>query len=63
MNINVIVGRLILSGDLALANNLNRPALSCRGKASRVFSPVSVIFKGSGFYITDNREKESGSAS
>lgn len=30
----------------------------CGGKASRVFSPVSVIFKGSGFYITDSRKKE-----
>jgi putative FmdB family regulatory protein len=25
----------------------------CGGKASRVFSPVPIIFKGSGFYTTD----------
>ena len=39
------------------------PCPKCRGKAHRVFLPVSVIFKGSGFYIADNRGKESGSAS
>ena len=25
----------------------------CKGKAKRVFSPVPVIFKGSGFYVND----------
>ena len=34
----------------------------CRGKARRVLRPVPVIFKGSGFYVTDNR-KTSGSLS
>jgi putative FmdB family regulatory protein len=28
----------------------------CRGKARRVIHSVPVIFKGSGFYITDNRK-------
>jgi len=28
----------------------------CQGKAHRVFHPAPVIFKGSGFYITDNRK-------
>jgi len=27
----------------------------CGGSAERVFSPVPIIFKGSGFYTTDNR--------
>ncbi len=27
----------------------------CGDKTKRVFSPVPVIFKGSGFYITDSR--------
>jgi putative FmdB family regulatory protein len=27
----------------------------CQGEAYKVFSPVPVIFKGSGFYITDSR--------
>ena len=29
----------------------------CKGKAKRVFTPVPIIFKGSGFYVTDNRSK------
>ena len=28
----------------------------CQGKARRVFRSVPVIFKGSGFYVTDNRK-------
>ena len=27
----------------------------CGGDAQRVFTPVPVIFKGSGFYVTDHR--------
>ena len=26
----------------------------CHGKAHRLFSPVPIIFKGSGFYVTDS---------
>ncbi|MBI4188329.1 MAG: zinc ribbon domain-containing protein [Chloroflexi bacterium] len=33
----------------------------CGGDAMRVFSPVPVIFKGSGFYVTDYRGKNSSS--
>ncbi|MBI4181214.1 MAG: FmdB family transcriptional regulator [Chloroflexi bacterium] len=29
----------------------------CGGKARRIFSPAHIIFKGSGFYVTDSREK------
>ncbi len=32
----------------------------CRGKARRVFVPVPVIFKGSGFYVTDHRKDDKG---
>jgi putative FmdB family regulatory protein len=28
----------------------------CHNGAQRCFSPVPVIFKGSGFYVTDNRK-------
>ena len=28
----------------------------CHGEAHRLFSPVSIIFKGSGFYSTDSRQ-------
>ena len=27
----------------------------CQGEARRIFSPVSIIFKGSGFYVTDSK--------
>ena len=29
----------------------------CQGKARRVIHSIPVIFKGSGFYITDSRKK------
>jgi putative FmdB family regulatory protein len=29
----------------------------CGGQARRVFSPVPIIFKGPGFYITDSRQE------
>jgi putative FmdB family regulatory protein len=32
----------------------------CQGKARRVIHSVPVIFKGSGFYITDNRKSVPG---
>ncbi len=28
----------------------------CRGKVRRLFSPSAIIFKGSGFYVTDSRD-------
>lgn len=31
----------------------------CNGHVHRVMQPVGVIFKGSGFYVTDNRGKSS----
>ena len=27
----------------------------CEGEGLRLFSPVPIIFKGSGFYVTDNK--------
>jgi putative FmdB family regulatory protein len=35
---------------------------ACGGELKRIISPAPVIFKGSGFYITDSR-KPSGSGS
>jgi len=32
----------------------------CKGKARRVLHSIPVIFKGSGFYITDNRKGGAG---
>jgi putative FmdB family regulatory protein len=33
---------------------------ACKGKLRKVFSPVGVVFKGSGFYKTDSRAKSNG---
>ena len=30
----------------------------CRGRVDRVLHPTGVIFRGSGFYVTDSRTKE-----
>jgi len=35
----------------------------CQGEARRLFSPVPIIFKGSGFYVTDNRKDHNESPS
>ncbi|HLG52205.1 MAG TPA: FmdB family zinc ribbon protein [Chloroflexota bacterium] len=35
---------------------------TCGGPTRRVLHPVGIIFKGSGFYITDNRRSESSSS-
>ena len=32
----------------------------CAGEVHRLLSPVGIIFKGSGFYVTDNRGSKSG---
>ena len=31
----------------------------CDGHLRRVIQPVGIVFKGSGFYVTDNRSKSS----
>ncbi|MGD9115947.1 MAG: zinc ribbon domain-containing protein [Dehalococcoidia bacterium] len=35
----------------------------CGGKVRRVFHPAPVIFKGSGFYVTDSRKNPASSMS
>jgi len=35
----------------------------CGGKAKKLISSVGIIFKGSGFYCTDNRAGSSGNGS
>jgi putative FmdB family regulatory protein len=37
------------------------PCQACGGPMQRVFNPAPIVFKGSGFYVTDSR-KSSGSA-
>ncbi len=36
-----------------------RECPECGGQVHRVIQPVGVIFKGSGFYVTDNKGKSS----
>ena len=34
-----------------------QPCAACGGELRRVINPAPVIFKGSGFYVTDSRKK------
>lgn len=36
---------------------------ACGGELKRLISPAPIIFKGSGFYVTDSRKKESSGES
>jgi putative FmdB family regulatory protein len=36
---------------------------SCGGELARVFNPAGIVFKGSGFYVTDSRKQASDAAS
>ncbi len=40
-----------------------RQCPECGGKVHRLIQPVGIIFKGSGFYVTDNRSKSATSSS
>jgi putative FmdB family regulatory protein len=36
------------------------PCATCGGALTRVFNPAPIVFKGSGFYVTDSRPSSSG---
>jgi putative FmdB family regulatory protein len=36
---------------------------ACGGELSRVFNPAPIVFKGSGFYVTDSRKKSDSAKS
>jgi putative FmdB family regulatory protein len=38
-----------------------QPCGTCGSELKRVINPAPIIFKGSGFYVTDSRKKESSS--
>ncbi|MDD3519844.1 MAG: zinc ribbon domain-containing protein [Actinomycetota bacterium] len=44
-------------------NNGKVLCLDCGSEALRIFSPVGIVFKGSGFYSTDYNSKSSKAAS
>lgn len=52
--------------EIEAVQKFSDPALTtcdqCQGTLRKVFSPVGVVFKGSGFYATDNRSKNKGTA-
>src|SRR5438876_3412851 len=37
--------------------DMTGPCPECGGKLARVFNPAPIVFKGSGFYVTDSRGK------
>ena len=41
----------------------SEPCPKCGGSLGRLFNPAGIVFKGSGFYITDSRKSESTSDS
>jgi putative FmdB family regulatory protein len=51
--------RFELKKSFAEDGNANCP--ECRGKACRIFTSVPVIFKGSGFYVTDHKKNNPAS--
>lgn len=36
---------------------------ACGGEMARVYTPTGIVFKGSGFYLTDSRKAEAASPS
>lgn len=51
--------------ELEAVQKFTDPSLTvcpaCEGALNKVFSPVGIVFKGSGFYATDSRRKSSAS--
>jgi len=46
--------------NLEIFQHMTDPSLTecpeCQGKLRKVFSPVGIVFKGSGFYATDSKK-------
>jgi putative FmdB family regulatory protein len=39
----------------------NETCPKCGGELKRLFNPAGIVFKGSGFYVTDSRKSEGAS--
>jgi putative FmdB family regulatory protein len=39
----------------------NETCPKCSGELKRLFNPAGIVFKGSGFYVTDSRKSEGAS--
>jgi len=52
--------------DLEIFQHMEDPTLTvcpeCKGKLKKVFSPVGIVFKGSGFYATDSKNSTSSTS-
>jgi len=46
-----------------IGEELPKTCVKCGGNLRKVFSPVGIVFKGSGFYTTDYKRKNSESKS
>jgi putative FmdB family regulatory protein len=44
-------------------DTFSEPCAHCGGAMSRVFNPAPIIFKGSGYYVTDSRPASSSGES
>lgn len=44
-------------------DTFTEPCAHCGGAMSRVFNPAPIIFKGSGYYVTDSRAPSPASSS
>ena len=42
---------------------VSEPCAECGGALTRRFSPAGIVFKGSGFYVTDSRKAAEGKGS
>lgn len=40
----------------------SEPCPACGGRMARVFNPAPIVFKGSGFYVTDSRKSSAATA-
>ncbi len=53
--------------DLEIFQHMTDPTLTvcpeCQGPIRKIFSPVGIVFKGSGFYATDSKQGSSSTTS
>jgi putative FmdB family regulatory protein len=43
--------------------SFNEPCTECGAEMARVFTPAGIVFKGSGFYVTDSRKSGTATGS
>ena len=58
---NTLVKSKQISDVPEMIQTLIKVCPECGGEVRRLIQPVGIVFKGSGFYVTDNRAKSSTS--